>query len=521
MVQPDAPVAPEPVVPEQAAPEATPAVSPWKTLIDARQEGTSILEKQIARMQAMLERRSSLPFDPALMKLSAGLLAPTKTGGFGESLGVGMNAYSEESQNQIERDQKLEAMKLDLAQKMVDQRRKNATMQIMGQMYAGTQPALAGDTAQGAEPQVAGQPAQAPTRSRVTVTPEMVAAADMSGDPEFAKAIHDQMDIQQKAIEQQVKQQTADQSNTTARTLPGVGKTELSAQQWNAYTAAKQSGDPEKIRGWYEENGLPFRAELIGGKLNFLSMEDVDAIKARNVKQAEANVARGETLFSAPGDTSNDRIIAAQNIKSLAESNAPIFNIMKGMGLTDSIARMAKTGVHTPWGDIGFDATELVRQAVKNSGQKISDADYAALQMAAQNFAQLQIAASKLAQGQGSISDYERHLFASIGISGDDNAQSMRMKSIALQRRAEFDRDAAEKWAVYRDTTNKSPDSFKATPEYKQLISQYNDDLKSLRESNAAELGGKPPAAASSSSSSGKTLVQRLAEQAQKRSANP
>jgi hypothetical protein len=208
----------------------------------------------------------------------------------------------------------------------------------------------------------------------------------------------------------------------------------------------------------------------------------------------------------------------AKNIYALADSNPSVFNTLKSMGLTDAIGQVIKAGVTTPWGSVGFDVTPLFQQGVDKSGRKFTPEDYSALQMAAQNYAELQIAASQLAKGQGAISDFERQLFARIGVSSDDNAQTMKWKSEALQARAMFDAKASEMWVDYRDATNGSPDRFKTTPEYKQLVSEYNDQLEAFRQRNGLELSGRAPSAPrASSSASGKTIVERLTEQAQNR----
>ena len=45
-------------------------------------------EQALENMMAALERRKQKPFfDPTLLSVAAGFLTPTKTGGFGESLG--------------------------------------------------------------------------------------------------------------------------------------------------------------------------------------------------------------------------------------------------------------------------------------------------------------------------------------------------------------------------------------------------------------------------------------------------
>jgi hypothetical protein len=59
-------------------------------------EGQQVLDQHRARLMNLMTSRQNMPFDPALMALAKGLLAPTKTGSFGESFGYGASAYAEE-----------------------------------------------------------------------------------------------------------------------------------------------------------------------------------------------------------------------------------------------------------------------------------------------------------------------------------------------------------------------------------------------------------------------------------------
>ena len=58
-------------------------------------ESQQILDQHRTRLMNLINARQQMPFDPALMALAKGLLAPTKTGSFGESFGYGASAYAE------------------------------------------------------------------------------------------------------------------------------------------------------------------------------------------------------------------------------------------------------------------------------------------------------------------------------------------------------------------------------------------------------------------------------------------
>ena len=83
------------------------------------------------RMSASLDARKNRTFDPSMLALASGFLAPTQTGGFGESLGKAMGNYSTSQQAQFKEDQDMAKAQLDLAGQGVQlQRQKQSDRDI-------------------------------------------------------------------------------------------------------------------------------------------------------------------------------------------------------------------------------------------------------------------------------------------------------------------------------------------------------------------------------------------------------
>lgn len=484
------------------APVAQPTTKDaFNSLYQQTEASRKIIQEQIAKSQAALERRTNLPFDPALMKLSAGLLAPTKTGGFGESLGAGLGAYADESQKQLERNQQTEALKLELAMKGLTLQQQNAAMNLMGGYLSNRTAQPTGQPSsqvEGTANTPATTNAAAPTATQMAsmplITQDQVLAAQASGNPQVASFFSLAYKMQQDQQKQDMEQQKILQGDFVNRYVPGFGEARLSTHQWSDFNNAFKSNDPTTIQKWYSDNGLPYNV-VPGkdGKDTFATPAQLEAQKAQLIEQGKASGLRGDSNFLTPAESADDRIQAAKDLASLAKSNPTVFNALKGYGLTDVIGRAVTNGIKTPIGSIGIDLTDFARTidaALDKSGKPLTQADHDALQMAAQTFARLQIASSKLAQGQGSISDYERHLFENMGAASTDSAPVLRMKSEALQRRAEFDKEVADAWITARDR-GQSAESFKyQSPVYKGILKKYNDDLHSFRESNAEYFSG-------------------------------
>jgi hypothetical protein len=96
-------------------------------------ESQQVLDAHRRRLMDLISSRQQMPFDPAMMSLAAGLLSPTKTGGFGESLAAGMTNYSAEAEKQFRRQQEEAKLGYELEVAAQEQKRK-----MMGQEFFGS-----------------------------------------------------------------------------------------------------------------------------------------------------------------------------------------------------------------------------------------------------------------------------------------------------------------------------------------------------------------------------------------------
>ena len=92
-------------------------------------------KKSQADLKAALSARENQLFDPVLLALSQGFAAPTKTGGFGESLsnaaGLANTAAQGQQKNLMENAQ----MRMQLAQMSLEQNRKNKAQSMVGDLF--------------------------------------------------------------------------------------------------------------------------------------------------------------------------------------------------------------------------------------------------------------------------------------------------------------------------------------------------------------------------------------------------
>jgi hypothetical protein len=89
-------------------------LDPFAQSLEDKQQ--ALLKRQMELQQSLQQRTNPL-FNPTLMKISQALLSPTKSGSFGESLGMGVQALMEGSEQEQLRQQNMLKMQEELEQK--------------------------------------------------------------------------------------------------------------------------------------------------------------------------------------------------------------------------------------------------------------------------------------------------------------------------------------------------------------------------------------------------------------------
>jgi len=119
-------------------------------------------KKSQADLKAALAARENQLFDPVLLALSQGFAAPTKSGGFGESLSNAAGLANTAAQGQQKGLMENAQMRMQLAQMSLEQNRKNKALNMVGDLF----PKPAGAPAEGI-PAVGAPAAGAPAGASV------------------------------------------------------------------------------------------------------------------------------------------------------------------------------------------------------------------------------------------------------------------------------------------------------------------------------------------------------------------
>ena len=103
----------------------------------ARQKENADASERTKKLLESLDSRRNMPFNPMLMKLAAGMLRPTKTGSFGESVGYAAEGMSEQAEKEFKQRQEDAKLRFELESKMAEQRRQAAGMEVTNKLFSG------------------------------------------------------------------------------------------------------------------------------------------------------------------------------------------------------------------------------------------------------------------------------------------------------------------------------------------------------------------------------------------------
>ena len=138
---------------------AQPASSPFEEMLKTSQQRALAGQRALdARRDQLLNLSQQRMFNPTLMKFAGGMLAPTKTGGFGESLGYAANAAAEEQEKEFARQQAFAKLGYEMEIESAKQKEDMDVNQMLLQMQKGQPKA---DLALSGSPVVAGTPTAA------------------------------------------------------------------------------------------------------------------------------------------------------------------------------------------------------------------------------------------------------------------------------------------------------------------------------------------------------------------------
>ena len=465
-------------------------------MTEARQ---SYLDTQKKLLEA-LESRNQL-FDPTLLAMAQGFLAPTKSGSFGESISnvaafVGPAAEAERKRN-IEMAQiraELAAGQYGAAQKG------EALKQLSSAMQPPTGGAATGTA--GSANMFAG------------MTPERALQIAMY-DKELGEQAFKYLKAQTEGIVTQPTGQVNVRTGTftpfpgqapTERTTPGVGTLRVSLEDAIRIDKALQDGDAELLYGVVKKytvapqipgveatsSGPAATATMPARRPVPVTQEEREAQKRQDEIQAAgqrreaeeratSNVKTEEKIFS-DALVAPDLIRNSETLIQLATSpnTKRTFGILQQAGFLGALGQLGEDTLRVgPGINIGIPSIETaIRTATR------SPAEIRAAEIAATAATSLELNFRKLFyQGTGSVSNAENETVRRLGGSIKDTPEGLVAKAEMIKARSEFDQKVAN---IFRDAQSRGVsvrDFRKDNKQYDKALQEYETELQRVRDS--------------------------------------
>jgi hypothetical protein len=273
----------------QGAPPKTQTEDMFSTILRTSMEKSAQTQRALdVRKNQLLNLSQQRMFNPTMMKFASGMLAPTKTGGFGESLGVAANAAAEEQEKEFARQQAFGKLQYELEAESAKQQQELAGQQIMANAFRRPpqRPSMSAVTA----PPVADASGKVPAApsAEQPYTTDML--EQMTGDQLFAlssfPSLKPQIDMIMKLREQSRKE--------NVKMKIGDIEREVSKPESERYQRLSESGDLEGLRKWHIKHGFPFDY-VEDGKGGFHPMTSAE--KTASTEREKSKFGKAESVW--------------------------------------------------------------------------------------------------------------------------------------------------------------------------------------------------------------------------------
>ena len=488
-------------------------------------------------IKASLDRRSGL--DPTMLALAQGFLAPTKTGGFGESIANAVAGYLPARQAEDKRIQENAGLRLQLAQAGREQEQTTAATKYLKDRGAPVAGGAAGEAggAGGLNVEYKGK----------TFTPEEISIIKV-GNPKLGKILEEELKLKLDMLATQpggmVDKLTGKYTPfggkpMVERNIPEVGVVKMPEQDAMELDVARRAGDAENYWKIVDRNtkamsrpaapaaagttpavvGAPATTTPPAARMTQGEIEaQAAAAKRAAEKTAESEVERTQKSINAAADAQM-RLDSASAVKTLMQQEGmnQVVGVLEKPGLLPAILKLAEDGVSAGRG-YGLSLPQvrqiytqnkiaLPRQANETEAQyrEREEAVISRLQLLSSEFARITFGFRALAQGQGAISNLENNIFQSMGPTIQDNYQTIMAKTAHSAARAQADKRIADALT----DTGISIDKFKKSKDYAAIQNEYDKQLQQIY--SGVQAGGRPVIGqASSGAPTADSLRQRL-----------
>ena len=489
---------------EDIQPEVAESPTETKPVIDIA-GGRLIAQKQLELLQKQLASRTNMPFNPILMKMAAGFLAPTKTGGFGESLGYAASAGAEEAEKERARKVDNERLQLEILKQQQTLRNQDLGFQLISnRMNKGPTAGAAGPTELMSTQQKAELVAKNPSLlDTITIDDDLILALGAMGMKDLASIATSLQKSQMTRANLGIREKEVGQKEFDIQKVPnpfdpsdkeGISLPRNKVAEFNRIAATGNTEDMAKflasagVPGYFgkaptattgapTEEATPFKLPQTQAERETEKVTREERIK----NQVKADEAERDRIYANQRTSTTQIAPNAAAIYRYATNpeTAKAFGYFSNKGIKSAIGGMIQEGVAVGDWRINFPGFQA---AVMKIDPKISPEALNSMYAMAQNMSKLELAFSAALKGQGQVSDYERSIVDKLTPKLADTANVAALKSEIILARTKMDDVTGQ---MFNQWSKKNPNGmvkdFEQTPEYRKLITQYDKKLEELQ----------------------------------------
>jgi hypothetical protein len=504
-----------------------------KTPVSGLGERTEVddsLDLAMQRIEMLLAQRENKSYNPTLLAIAQGFLAPSATGSFGEGAGAAAGNVLKIQEQEQKQGMENAQMRLQLAQAQKEQ----ANLRTAQKDFART-------TGIGGQPQAgapgAGQPAP---QLRPLSEDDVLAFSQRNpsaGGQKLASLMMDSIKSRRGKFAVSAQGQIVDLDTSTV--VGGQQQSEYSTpygtfpmtpNQFTKFEFALGKGFGKEWIDAYR-SGKPFDIDKMTAPMAAPDTTGAPATQGAPVaapavdpnrpkppmmlskEERLGNEEEAKALAKARADATTKKINAGedaflrnQTAKTLQDLYAQegmeqVSAVLERPGFIPAILKLAEDGVRLGGGyGISVPQVRDIFTTNKISLPKIAGetkADYDArvqgvldrVAQAGSLFAQITFGLRSLAQGQGAISNFEQIIFNQMAPGFRDSVATIMAKTKHMAERANFDQSVRDSLL----DSGMSYDRFSRTPEYQSAVKQYDSKIKDIY--SGVKMGNAPAGA--------------------------
>lgn len=483
-------------------------------------EANTRYQTALKKLTDSLDQRKNRFFDPEMLALAQGFLAPTKTGSFFESLGNAAGKYGAAQEATAQENRAIAEQELGLAGQNIELMRMRSRDEDL-KNYLNPQQRSMGAAPLSQPPKQAPQggalpdPAAAPQSKGALPQPETPQGGALppalsgfgSGipvappNPNFMSArdyvrlnrfdnkkspselIKEGQELEQKRF-QTKENGVLDLSTGMFYQFP-TGKTEK-VQIYGKSGTYEVDAKTAALLSFYAANNDPRYYEVAdrvvngparpqGGKNTEIRSSQqiiIDEARARALSENETKQEiESRNDFVQKSKDADETLATASVFRKFASdpSASKMFGILKNDKITSQIATLVSDAIKIGNFNIGLPQVEEV---MRNSN--LNPAEQAKYRTFLMFTTQMQLQMAKYMKG--AVSDFEQRTLSQAGINANDTPETIRTKADILTLRAQFDRRVAKAFK----SSKMEAEKFKETDEYQKMKDDYIENLTSV-----------------------------------------